>query len=136
MKLLPAAAGGSLLVAGAAWGAADISGAVARGAVAFQKCYACHSAEPGGDDLSGPNLHAIAGRPIASRPGFEYSPALTIFARRHKRWNDALLDRFIADPEHLVPRTSMSFVGIKNGRERANLIAYLKAMAKRPRPRK
>ena len=38
-----------------------------RGRIAFQKCHACHDLAPG-EDVSGPSLHAIVGRPVAARP--------------------------------------------------------------------
>ena len=47
------------------------------------------------------------------------------FAQRHPRWTTQLLDRYIADPEKLVPGTSMNFHGIADAAERRALIAYL-----------
>jgi cytochrome c2 len=98
---------------------------LAQGERAYQKCYSCHALEPGGARLDGPPLNGIVGRPIAAEPGFNYSPALREFAKRHGRWNPELLDRYIADPEKLVPGTSMTFHGIKDAAERRALISYL-----------
>lgn len=92
---------------------------------AYQKCYSCHSLEPGKSDLTGPTLHKVVGRPVAAQPGFDYSPALRRFAAREPRWSVELIDRYVADPEALVPGTSMSFHGISDEREREALIAYL-----------
>ena len=92
----------------------------------YQKCYSCHALEPGRNDLQGPNLHRIVGRRVASESGFAYSPALRRWARANPRWTPALIDRFAADPEALVPGTSMHFIGIADPRERAALIAYLR----------
>ena len=92
---------------------------------AFQKCYSCHSIALGEAKLTGPQLGGIVGRPIASEPGFEYSPALRRFGKREPRWTAELLDRYIADPEALVPGTSMAFNGIPDPAERAALIDYL-----------
>ena len=96
-----------------------------RGEAAFQKCYACHSVVQDERGLSGPNLRGIVGRRIAAEPGFDYSPALRRLARRHRRWTPALLDRYLADPERLAPGTSMSFTGMRDAAERADLIAWL-----------
>lgn len=96
------------------------------GARAFQKCYACHALEPGRNDLSGPTLHGIVGRPVAAERGFRYSPALARFAAG-RTWDAALLDRMIADPEALVPGTAMAFPGIADPAERRALIAWLAA---------
>lgn len=97
-----------------------------RGEVAFQKCYACHALEPGRNDLSGPTLHDIVGRRIAAEPGFDYSRALKGLAARQPRWSPDLLDRYIADPEAVAPGTAMTFTGMPNAAERADLIAFLR----------
>ena len=99
---------------------------------AFQKCYSCHALEPGRNDLSGPTLYRIAGRRIAAEPGFEYSPAMKRFAEREQGWGTGLLDKFVADPEGLVPGTSMIFHGISDPKEREALIAYLQQGQTRP----
>ena len=65
----------------------------------------------------------IVGRRIASQAGFTYSPALRAFAQQEERWSEALLDRYLAAPYRLVPKTSMAFQGIDDAGERADLIA-------------
>lgn len=108
------------------------SGDASRGAVVFQKCYACHSVVAGEGGLSGPNLHGVIGRAAGAEPGFDYSPALRAAANdRGLAWTARELDRFLADPELALPGTSMAFVGLANARERADVIAYLVA-ASRP----
>jgi cytochrome c len=96
-----------------------------QGARAFALCVACHALEPGRNTPAGPTLHDLVGRRVASLPGFNYSPALRRFAARNPRWTRALLDRFLADPEGLVPGTEMGFVGISDGARRRALIAWL-----------
>jgi cytochrome c len=64
-------------------------------------------------------------------PGVDYSPALRVLAKRRGRWNAALLDRFIADPEAVAPGTSMTFTGMASARERADLIFYLRSASAR-----
>lgn len=92
---------------------------------AYRKCYSCHALEPGKNDLTGPTLHNIVGRRVAAEPDFEYSPALRALAAREPRWTKQLLDRLAADPEGLVPGTSMTFHGIADDAEREALITYL-----------
>jgi len=65
-------------------------------------------------------------RPPGAAQRFDYSPALRALARRRPRWDEALLDRYIADPEAVAPKTSMTFTGMRDPRERADLIAYLR----------
>jgi cytochrome c len=115
---------GALLLSAAALAGAP-EPAADPGRVAFQKCYACHDLAPG-NDVAGPSLHAILGRPIAARPGYDYSAALRTLAEREGRWTEALLDRFIADPEAVAPGTSMTSTGMRDPRERADLIAWLR----------
>ncbi len=98
---------------------------LALGERAYQKCYSCHALDPGRNDLTGPTLHGIVGRSVAAEPGFDYSPALRAFAQRKPRWTRELLDHFAADPEAVVPGTSMTFHGIADAAEREALIAYL-----------
>jgi cytochrome c2 len=92
---------------------------------AFQRCYSCHSLAKGEKGLSGPNLNALNGRPIASDPDFEYSKAFKKFATKGKRWSPALLDRFLADPESVAPGNQMGFFGLKDAKERAAIVAYI-----------
>ena len=107
----------------------DSTSAPDRGERAYQKCYSCHSL--GGDEkLEGPVLGGIVGRRVAAQPGFAYSPALKRFAAGQPVWTPQLLDRFIADPEALVPGTSMAFTGIRDAEERAALIDYLRRSSK------
>jgi cytochrome c2 len=105
--------------------AATATGDPSRGEVAYRKCYACHAMEPG-RNLEGPSLNGILGRRIADAEGFAYSAPLRALATRQTRWDEALLDRFIDDPESLAPRTKMNFNGLRDPRERADLIAYLR----------
>ena len=104
---------------------APVSGDPVRGERAYQKCYSCHGLEPGRNDIGGPTLHRIVGRRVAAEAGFDYSPALRKFAERSPSWTPELLDQLIADPEALVPGTSMTFTGITDEQERRDLIAFL-----------
>lgn len=98
-----------------------------RGERVFQYCYSCHSVQPGETNLQGPNLYGVVDRRIASQEGFSYSPALRAFAQQEGRWSEALLDRYLAAPYKLVPKTSMAFPGIEAQDERADLITYLRS---------
>ncbi|MFN3818457.1 c-type cytochrome [Blastomonas sp.] len=92
---------------------------------AFQRCYSCHSVTKGEKGLSGPNLHALAQRPIAGDQTFEYSKAFKRFAGSNRRWTPELLDQFLADPQKLVPGNDMGFFGLKKAEERAAIVAYI-----------
>jgi cytochrome c len=120
----------AVAAAAAAAAAAAPRGDPVRGERAYQKCYSCHAIEPG-EEYSGPSLHNLVGRRIASEPGFAYSPALRALAAREKRWTPALLDRFMADPDKVAPRSTMTFFGIRNPQERADVLAFIASRQKR-----
>ena len=123
MKWLPASVA-LIGLCGAAGGLA--AGEVERGEVIFRKCYACHSVVPGETGLTGPNLSGVVGRAVASAPGFEYSAALEALpARGYGIWTRATLDAFLMSPEDFAPGTAMTFVGMPDPIERADVIAYL-----------
>jgi len=93
-----------------------------RGELLSLACIACHTLRPGGDAMLGPNLGGIIGQPAASRPDFEYSPAL---AASGLTWTPPVLDAWLAAPTALVPGTSMVFAGYASPTDRRDLIAYL-----------
>jgi cytochrome c len=41
-------------------------------------------------------------------------------------WNDKTLDEWIADPQRVIPGNQMTFAGIKDEKQRADVIAFLK----------
>jgi cytochrome c len=98
----------------------------ARGEGVFQRCYACHSVAAGEDKLSGANLRGVIGRRAGSLPGFEFSPAMVeAGAGRGLVWTRAMLDAFLADPERVVPGTTMGMPGLPSAADRRDLIDYL-----------
>ena len=108
----------ALLAAG--W-AAD--GNAAPGQRIFGACAACHSLEPD-RNMTGPSLSGLWNRRAGTLPSFtRYSLALKSSG---VVWNDKTLDQWITDPQHLVPGNVMTFAGIKNAQQRADLIAFLK----------
>lgn len=111
----------SVTVAASAPPAADPN----RGVQVFGQCAACHSLEPG-QHLTGPSLANIWGRKAGTVEGFaRYSDVLK---KADVMWNETTLDRWLKDPQAFIPKNLMTFAGIKDGRERADLVAYLKAV--------
>lgn len=106
----------ALCTAAPAAAAAD----AARGEQIYTRCIACHALAY---DRVGPRHCGLFGRLAGSVPGFEYSPAM----RKSKiTWNEKTLDRFLTKPLAMVPGSTMTYDGVTDPLERADLIAYLK----------
>ena len=97
-----------------------------NGAELFSLCRTCHTAIPGGADMTGPNLHGVFGRKAASKPGYAYSDALKAFG---KTWDADLIDQWLANPRTFAPGTKMSFPGLPDADNRRDVIAYLKVVS-------
>jgi cytochrome c len=95
---------------------------VAHGAVVFKQCAVCHNFKAGGTNKIGPNLWGVVGRKSATYPGFTYSAAMKA---ANKVWTPAVLDTYLTAPAKMVPGTKMTFAGLKNPADRADVIAYL-----------
>jgi cytochrome c len=112
---------GALLVAALA------TGDPKAGEGVYSRCLACHSLER---HRTGPKHCGLFGRKAGSAPGFEeYSPAMK---RSKIVWNEKTLDRFLASPMKAVPGTTMTYAGVEDAKERADLIAYLKKEGRCP----
>jgi cytochrome c len=107
-------------------GAARADGDAAHGEVKFQDCAACHKLEAGANNL-GPSLHGIFTRKAGELADFRYSPAIK---RSGIGWTAETLDKFIADPQAMVPGNRMPYAGMASPNDRADLIAYLQKMTK------
>ena len=106
-----------------------------RGAREFQRCYACHSVDPEENmNLQGPSLFRIVGRSAGAISGFEYSDALKRKAAEGWVWDVRTLERFIADPEGVIPGTSMSAAPVRDAQDRADIVAYLLSLGLHNRP--
>ena len=93
----------------------------AAGEGEFRPCRACHQMEQGANG-AGPYLAGIVGRPVEAAEGFAYSGALSAAT---DAWTPEALNAFLEDPSGYASGTSMSFNGIRDVEDRANLIAWL-----------
>jgi cytochrome c len=97
--------------------------AVAAAPAAFTQCRVCHAIEPGQNGI-GPSLAGVVGRRAGSAAGFSYTADMSALGQT---WNDATLDRYLADPAGLVPSTTMAIGPLDQAQRRA-IIAYLKTL--------
>lgn len=98
---------------------------VAAGEKVFGKCAACHTVNQGGANGIGPNLYATVGEAIATgKGGFAFSDALK---KVGGSWTFDQLNKWLTSPREFAPGTKMTFAGLGNPVDRANLIAYLNA---------
>jgi cytochrome c len=87
-------------------------------------CRTCHTLRPG-DNRLGPHLHRIIGRKAGSLTDYAYSSAMK---NAGLDWDKPTLDRFIANPDQVIPGHNMKpFGGIMSAEDRATIIGYLEA---------
>jgi cytochrome c len=91
----------------------------------FVECASCHTLEKGVHNV-GPSLNGLFQRKSGSFDDFRYSPAMK---RANITWTADELDKFIADPQTVVPANRMPYAGMTNAADRADLIAYLQKAA-------
>ncbi|MEO6378265.1 MAG: cytochrome c family protein [Caulobacteraceae bacterium] len=99
------------------------TGDVAAGKLQFNKCLSCHTVVKGGPVMTGPNLYGIFGEKAGVRPGFAFSPQMKAAGFN---WDAARMDTWITKPDAMLPGTKMTFVGIKDAKQRIDVIAYIK----------
>jgi cytochrome c len=116
----------ALLITLLAAGAARADGDAARGQAKFGDCAACHKLEAGANNV-GPSLHGILTRKAGEIADFRYSPAMK---RSGISWTPETLDKFISDPQVMVPGNRMPYAGMASAGDRADLIAYLQDATK------
>ena len=95
---------------------------LANGKSKFALCQSCHTITPGGANMTGPNLHGVFGKKSASNPDFKYSDALKTAGWV---WDAEHLDHWLEKPMTYLPGTKMSFAGLKDAKDRTDLIAFL-----------
>ncbi len=104
------------LAAGLSYAGAD----PAHGEQVYARCLACHALA---SDRVGPRHCGLLGRRAGSVPGFSYSAAMK---KSGLNWDERTLDRFLAKPLKVVPGTAMTYDGVPDRKDRADLIAYLR----------
>jgi cytochrome c len=94
----------------------------AAGEKTFAVCRACHQIGPSAKNGVGPVLNGIVGRKAGTYAGYSYSPANKDSGIT---WTPEELDKYLTNPQAVVPHTKMIYPGLKDDQKRKDLIAYL-----------
>ena len=95
---------------------------VAKGEAVFKKCAACHNADAGGANALGPALFGTMGKPLAHHPAFAYTDALKGVGGT---WDWDKMSHWLANPKKFAPGTKMTFAGLSNPQDRADVMLFL-----------
>jgi cytochrome c len=115
-----------LLLAGCAFQIAIVAPGHAQnasngGTLFKQRCSMCHVTDPAKKSTMGPNLAGVAGRKVAGRTDFNYSPAMK---KGTGTWTVKSLDTFLAGPTKMFPGARMP-IAVPAAKDRADIVAYL-----------
>jgi cytochrome c len=106
----------------------------AAGQASVKKCSSCHNFGEGESNKTGPGLYGVVDRLIGSHEGFAYSAGMEEHRAKGDLWSYENLDAFLTSPKAFTPGTKMSFAGVKDPAERANILAYLQTLSPAPVP--
>ena len=98
-----------------------VNASAADGEKLWRACASCHKLEAGANG-TGPYLYGVVGRDKGSVEGFNYSDTL---ASMEGDWTPENISGFLANPKEYAPGNKMSYRGMSDIEDRANLIAYL-----------
>jgi cytochrome c len=104
---------------------------VEKGQSTAKQCQACHTFEKGGPNRVGPNLYNVVGNERGEGRGFNFSAAMKA---KGGKWTFDELDKFLTDPRGYISGTAMTFAGIKNDQQRADVIDFLHTLSDSPAP--
>jgi len=94
-----------------------------KGRQLYALCVVCHA--PTTANGTGPGLAGIVGRKSGTASGFRYSRAMK---SANILWDEKILDAYLTDPQKVVPGSVMPLSGVKDPKDRLDIIAYLKTL--------
>lgn len=105
---------------------AQLTELIARGERVMAQCRSCHTFDAANANGTGPGLHDVFGRPVASHAGFAYSEGMQAHGGS---WDYLALNDFLRSPSQVVRGTKMAFAGLRNDQDRVGMIAYLRSIS-------
>ncbi|KAF9915563.1 hypothetical protein FBU30_001885 [Linnemannia zychae] len=99
--------------------------AVAGAKLFKERCEHCHTLSRQGPHGYGPNLFGVYGREAGSATGYKFS---TANASLRLHWTEQDLLDYLTDIKRFVPGTKKPFPGVKDPKEREDIVAYLKTV--------
>lgn len=108
------------------------NGDVKRGETVFKKCRSCHKVGDGARNRVGPQLNLLFQRRAGSIEGFKYSASMLRAGADGLIWDHHTLDTYLENPKSLISKTRMNFRGLKDARDRADVMAYLRQFSDDP----
>ncbi len=103
---------------------------VGAGERVSRRCASCHSFEEGGANMTGPALHGVVGRDVAGVGSYGgYSSAMVAYAEGGEAWGYENLNAYLESPSGYISGTAMSFAGLRDAEDRANIIAYMASLS-------
>jgi cytochrome c len=103
-----------------------------NGKAVFKKCQSCHAVGEGAKNKIGPQLNGVFGRTAGTVGGVKYSKSMSRAGDDGLIWTKKTLDAFLENPKAMVSKNRMSFRGIKNAADRADLLAFLRIYSDNP----
>ena len=101
----------------------------ATGESVFRKCQACHEVGPDAAAKVGPPLNGIVGSFLGQTDDFRYSNTMVEMGEAGTAWTVENLDAYPTKPRDFVDRTRMTFAGLRDADDRADVIAFLASMS-------
>jgi len=110
------------------------SASAENGAKVAKKCASCHNFEQGAGNKTGPVLYDMIGATIGTNSDYAYSGVFGELAAAGETWTYEAMYEFLKSPKAFAPGTKMTFAGLRSGKDRVNLLAYMQTLSANPVP--
>ncbi|MCI5222045.1 MAG: cytochrome c family protein [Candidatus Electrothrix sp. AR4] len=91
------------------------------------QCVFCHDLTPAKKNNAGPYLFGVVGRVAGTAEEYIYSNEFHK-KTQHAVWDKKKLNIYLKDPKAFIPGTKMTFIGVKNDQDQADIFSYLSTL--------